>query len=51
VPFAMDGPSEADNRQLRCRAHNAHEAARDGLGWRPPRSTRPGPSRPPLNAG
>jgi hypothetical protein len=44
VPFAVGGPSDAGNLQLRCRAHNAHEAGRDGLDWRPKLSTRSGPS-------
>ena len=26
VPFAIGGPSEASNIQLRCRAHNLYEA-------------------------
>jgi hypothetical protein len=29
VPFAADGPTSTDNLQLRCRAHNAYEAALD----------------------
>ncbi len=33
VPFAAGGPSTIDNLQLRCRAHNAHEAAREGIAW------------------
>jgi hypothetical protein len=44
VPFAAGGPADAENLQLRCRAHNAYEAACDGLAWRPQRSTRSGPS-------
>lgn len=35
VPFAAGGPSAVDNLQLRCRAHNAYEAARDGIDSRP----------------
>ncbi len=55
VPFAAGGPSTVANLQLRCRAHNAHEAARAGIAWprHPPgpaprsncsASTRSGPS-------
>src|SRR6185436_16176488 len=29
VPFARGGPTNTENLQLRCRAHNAHEAQRD----------------------
>lgn len=29
VPFARGGPTSIENLQLRCRAHNAHEAERD----------------------
>ena len=29
VPFARGGPTSVENLQLRCRAHNAYEAARD----------------------
>ena len=28
VPYARGGPSTADNLELRCRAHNSYEAAR-----------------------
>jgi 5-methylcytosine-specific restriction endonuclease McrA len=38
VPFARGGPATAENIELRCRAHNAHEAERDfgarASGWR-----------------
>jgi len=34
VPFAAGGPSTAENLQLRCRAHNAYEAAREFGEWR-----------------
>jgi 5-methylcytosine-specific restriction endonuclease McrA len=34
VPFAAGGPSTVQNLQLRCRAHNAYEAARDFPDWR-----------------
>ena len=35
VPFARGGPTTLDNIELRCRAHNAHEAERDfGTRWR-----------------
>lgn len=49
VPFATGGPSDVGNVQLRCRSHNAYEAEREGLGWRPSRSTRSGPSRRPAD--
>ena len=34
VPFAAGGPSTVDNLQLRCRAHNAYQAAIDFGDWR-----------------
>jgi hypothetical protein len=34
VPFAVGGPSTVENLQLRCRAHNAYEGARDFGEWR-----------------
>lgn len=34
VPFAKGGTTCADNLQLRCRAHNQHEAEQAGLGAR-----------------
>jgi len=40
VPFARGGPTSIENLQLRCRAHNAHEAERDFPGRRA-RSRRP----------
>jgi hypothetical protein len=50
IPFAAGGPTTADNLELRCRAHNAHEA-REYVGEHedldvrcPARSTRSGPS-------
>jgi 5-methylcytosine-specific restriction endonuclease McrA len=33
VPFARGGPATVDNLQLRCRAHNAHEAVREFGVW------------------
>jgi hypothetical protein len=44
IPYALDGPTTAENLQLRCRAHNAYESEqcfgsmwvrerRDGDGW------------------
>ena len=33
VPFAKGGPSTVDNLQLRCRAHNAYQAAIDFGDW------------------
>ena len=44
IPYALDGPTTAENLQLRCRAHNAYESEqcfgsmwvrerRDGNGW------------------
>lgn len=44
IPFAVGGPSGADNLQLRCRAHNAHEAVRHFGDRRLQSSTRSGPS-------
>jgi len=35
VPYAMGGDATAGNIELRCRAHNAHQARLDGLGWNP----------------
>lgn len=34
IPYAMGGLPTADNIELRCRAHNAHQAELDGLGRR-----------------
>jgi hypothetical protein len=34
APFAFGGPSTLENLQLRCRAHNAYEAAREFGEWR-----------------
>jgi 5-methylcytosine-specific restriction endonuclease McrA len=34
IPYAMGGQPTADNIELRCRAHNLHQAEKDGLGWR-----------------
>lgn len=34
IPHAMGGQPSADNIELRCRAHNAHQAELDGLGFR-----------------
>ena len=45
MPFALGGQNTADNLELRCRAHNAHEARIAGLDPPRPRvSTRSGPS-------
>jgi hypothetical protein len=44
VPFAAGGPSTINNLQLRCRAHNAHEAERDYGDWRLRASTPSGRS-------
>ena len=41
IPFARGGPTTPDNLELRCRAHNAHEAVKEfGEGWLRPRSQR-----------
>lgn len=34
IPFARGGPSTVENIELRCRAHNAHEATLAGQSWR-----------------
>ena len=34
TPYALGGQATADNIELRCRAHNAHQAELDGLGRR-----------------
>lgn len=33
IPYALGGSATADNIELRCRAHNAHQARLDGLAW------------------
>jgi hypothetical protein len=33
IPYARGGSATAGNIELRCRAHNAHQARLDGLGW------------------
>ena len=43
VPFARGGGTTVENLELRCRAHNGHEAERVGL-WQPAAPTRSGPS-------
>lgn len=43
IPYAMGGGATPDNIELRCRAHNAYQAALDGLGW--------GGATPPLSSG
>jgi hypothetical protein len=34
IPYALGGSATADNIELRCRAHNAHQARMDGLRWK-----------------
>jgi hypothetical protein len=34
IPFAAGGPGTVENLELRCRAHNAYDASRDGGEWR-----------------